>query len=191
MPTKTSIDRTIRQHYHLVEKAKAIARHRYPASLDINEVESRCAEALWHCVERYDEERGVSFESFARTRVIGAMRDVFRLRFQRNKMREAERTGIPFHTFRVDDAPEDGSPPVSTRLEQKEFWGKVERLLDNSSQFYAVRRYYQDGLMMKEIAEEEGVQESAIWQRIKRAVDRLRVFWEIGDEEARTLRRGL
>src|SRR5262245_59454266 len=70
----------ITKYYACVEKvAKRLAR-RLPAHVDIGELISAGAVGLIEAAERFDPSRSIRFETFAETRIRGAMLDDLRAR---------------------------------------------------------------------------------------------------------------
>jgi RNA polymerase sigma factor FliA len=70
----------VTRYYHCVEKvAKSLAR-RLPPSTELGDLLSAGALGLIEAANRFDPERGESFEAFAKIRIRGAMLDDIRLR---------------------------------------------------------------------------------------------------------------
>lgn len=187
-PVSASASELAAAHFHLVRQVLVFALRRMPQHTDQDELESAGAVGLLRAAELYEPARGVSFPTYARRRIYGAMldatRDMDRLsRASRRAVSEGRRTEPK--TFSLSD-PVSASSSASIAetvaapaadpdrgMVAAELWSIVEASLDPRSA-ELVRMYHGLGLTMARIAANVGLTESRVSQLLKLAVAEVR-----------------
>ncbi len=136
--------------------------------------------ALMDCARRYDPCRGVNFQSFAMRRISGAVKDELR-----NSGWWPTRMGRLVPNMGTLSIPADSSEngdagflePVARAnvnlFEQREEFEKLMRLVPAEHR-KCVRLKFADGLSMRGIANQLGISESRVCQKIKLALSVVR-----------------
>lgn len=157
--------------------AARLARRTARYGLAAEDLYQEGAAAALAALPRYDEGRGVSF---LRLRARGAMVDLARRmcplpRKEFARVLAGERPPLSVQSLRVDDGcdPTRYEDPHPGDGERAEFVALARRVGAGQSPGDAelLSRYMVDGLTMKQIADERGLSESRISQRITRIVD--------------------
>jgi RNA polymerase sigma factor for flagellar operon FliA len=170
-----------------------------PHSIDVGDLVQDGVIGLIDAAHRFDEGRGIKFETFAERRIRGAMIDALRrdawprgVRRVRREL-EAGRTIVRIHTIEstsplatsetVDEAclptalvPSEPEAPDAA-YERGEMQDKVRTAIESlpPREQKVISLYYYGDVTMKQIGAEIGVNESRVSQLHARAIKRLRV----------------
>jgi RNA polymerase sigma factor (sigma-70 family) len=128
-----------------------------PSFIDIEELKSAAYLGLVEAASRYEENRGVSFMSYAYPRITGAIQDSLR-----NQSIVKNHSTVDLENI----------DPVSKHEQQE----SVEHILGclNTKDKQVMSHYFIDDLSMKEIGYRFGVSEGRVSQMIKVCKDRIR-----------------
>src|ERR1700726_3942529 len=96
-------EEVIHRYIHLVKYVAGRISVNLPPNVELNDLISDGVIGLIDAIEKYDDERGVKFETYAITRIHGAILDALRSldwvpRAVRQKARELERTSLELVT---------------------------------------------------------------------------------------------
>jgi RNA polymerase sigma factor (sigma-70 family) len=155
---------------------------RLPARVDMDDLIAEGWVGALDAQKRFDPSRGVSFESFAKSRIWGAMIDSLRQgdHLSRNHRRSVKAGSANAPNFIYLDAPmpnRDEGWQISDGKHGEALTGViVQELLGRLSDRYrrVVEAYFFHGLRMHQIARVEGVIESRVSQIIRAALRLMR-----------------
>ncbi len=168
--------------------ARLVARMGIPPTTveDREDLVSAGTVGLIDAVDRFDPDRGVPFEAFARARVRGAIIDELRrldgrgrLFWKRVREGQAEETSLP-KALSLDRLAESGSEPAiadaSGLLLERDLLSDVGYALLTlpRRERDIIRRYYGGSRTLREIGRELGVTEARVCQLHARAITHLR-----------------
>lgn len=166
--------------------AVRVSHHVSPATADHDDLVQVGSVGLVQSIERFNPDRGARFTTFARTRVMGAMRDYLRVvnHLSRSHQASVQRgDSPPVRLTSLDHA--RGFPPVSLaerlqgtsvspsdRMEATEFWWQATRGCDATERLTVFGRH-RDGLTMDTIGRYLGLSGSRISQLHTRAIQQM------------------
>lgn len=163
--------------------AREVARHAHvgwSAVADGDDLASAAFLGLIDAVDRFQPDRGVPFEAYARLRIRGAIIDELRRLDERGRSAETDRP----RAVSLDGLVEDewqaflahADDAIDDAFEREDLRGRVERALDMlpPRQREVLARYYGDELTLREAGARMGVSEARACQLHGRAIDNLR-----------------
>jgi len=123
--TRYSREEVIHRYMHLVKYVAGRISVNLPPNVELNDLSNDGVVGLIDAIEKYDDDRGVKFETYAITRIHGAIIDALRAldwvpRAIRQKAREIERTQ---HSLEVDLGRMATDDEVATKMgmQKREF----------------------------------------------------------------------
>ena len=182
---------TILQNLELVNNLANRFKRRVPPCVTFDDLVSAGTIGLVQAVDRFDESRGLQFQSYARHRIQGAMLDFLReedplTRAERRRVRESpgalsatwERTQPS--TVSLEQAPEASlrcaAAPVGLTLRSEIL--QARRRCLSAREERVIKLLYDFGWRSREIAADLHVNESRVSQIKRRALAKLRLYLE-------------
>lgn len=159
---------------------------RVASVVELEDMESGAALGLLHSIRRYEPSRGIKFETFASTRMFGAMKDELRgmdwvPRLVRSRKEQAVEmrsmdTFVPDLRYprEMAEAVDHRSPFMAAAA--RDLWARLRKIL-RPSESAVLERYYREDLTLKEIGREIGLSESRCCQLLSNAQRRVRKAW--------------
>jgi len=155
------------------DKKKTLPKH-----VDVEELQSAAYLGLTEAANRFDENRGISFSTFAYPRIMGAIVD--QLRQQSWGKRTDPKTAYSLDPSSEDDVTFKDSIIAKNENNSDEMLEVVSQDLDGQAE-EVMRYYFVDECSMKEVGERFGVSESRISQLITKYKSRIKERWSESD----------
>lgn len=155
-----NIEKLVTEHLYLADKIACQESAKFPESVALDEVRSAAYMGLVDAANKFDPDRKVPFGAYARTRIIGEIRDYIRFLLRSHSGSELDSESHPAPPSRDHSATEDFFAFVSDVLGPSE--GKI------------IHMYYVDDRTLGEIGFSRGVSESRISQIMKKIHRRLK-----------------
>jgi RNA polymerase sigma factor for flagellar operon FliA len=126
----------IHRYIHLVKYVAGRISVNLPANVELNDLINDGVIGLIDAIEKYDDDRGVKFETYAITRIHGAILDALRAldwvpRAVRQKAREIERTQADLET-KLGRAPDDDELSSALGITRRELDSTLQRVRGTS-----------------------------------------------------------
>jgi RNA polymerase sigma factor for flagellar operon FliA len=175
-----------------VKRLASMVAARVPSRVSLDDLVGAGMLGLVLAAERYDEVRGVPFETFARWRIHGALLDFLRgedplTREARRRVRESQRTGSDSaepQFLDVDVLADRLAVEGTTHLEAGDALARirlrsiVSKLPEGDRRLLAL--YYGEEQTLREVGSQLGVTESRICQRLSGILSRIRTSLKAG-----------
>lgn len=167
----------------LVEKYVPLARKMayqkkrvLPNFIDVEDLESAAFLGLVEAANRFKEDRGVAFSTFAYPRIFGAIHDWLREQGWGKRGEPLKIISLDFKSDENNDCLKD-TIAIKERSNHEEMIEVVAYELDKQATDI-LRYYFVYEFSMKEIGEKFGVSESRISQLIKQYKERIKSDWD-------------
>jgi RNA polymerase sigma factor (sigma-70 family) len=154
-----NIEKLVTDYLPLADK---LARHessKFPNSVSLDEVKSAAYMGLVDAANKFDPDRNVPFGAYARTRIVGEIRDYIRFLLKSSGCSELDEESCP--------------APSSDHSATEDFFAFVCDVL-GPSDGKIIHMYYVDDRTLGEIGISKGVSESRISQIMKKIHRRLK-----------------